>query len=143
MGFRRVEGDVKLACDLPVGESCREITDEFELARGHPLDEIVGRDSGGRARIETGGRSDVVNEKAEVGGGTVAVEVVDDCGFVNEGLDELVLVGEEPTLRALSGEHPLTLIGRVTEQHAGEVWALDASGGRYSPPSAGWDQLAR
>ncbi len=55
---------------------------------------------------------------------------------------ELVLVGEQATLRALGEQHPLTLIGRVTEDHAGEAWALDASGARYTPPSAGWDQLA-
>jgi thiamine-monophosphate kinase len=56
---------------------------------------------------------------------------------------ELVLAGDEATLSALAEEHPLTLIGRVTEDHAGEAWAVDASGARYMPPSAGWDQLAR
>ncbi len=56
---------------------------------------------------------------------------------------ELVLAGEQATLRTLGEAHPLTLIGRVTEEHAGEAWAVDASGGRYTPPSAGWDQLAR
>ncbi len=56
---------------------------------------------------------------------------------------ELVLAGEQATLRALGEAHPLTLIGRVTNEHAGEAWVIDASGGRYTPPSAGWDQLAR
>lgn len=55
---------------------------------------------------------------------------------------ELVLVGTEDALRALgTHEVPVTVIGRVVAAHPGEAWALDATGARYVPPRAGWDQL--
>jgi thiamine-monophosphate kinase len=55
---------------------------------------------------------------------------------------ELVLVGTEDALRALdTPEVPVTLIGRVVAAHPGDAWALDATGARYVPTRAGWDQL--
>ena len=55
---------------------------------------------------------------------------------------ELALAGPLHALSSLSTEGlPVTVIGRIVESHPGEAWALDAKGGRYIPPSAGWDQL--
>src|SRR5690606_13697511 len=54
---------------------------------------------------------------------------------------ELVLTGPSDVLAALATpEVPVTLIGRVTERHAGEVIARDAEGSMYEPPRRGWDQ---
>lgn len=58
---------------------------------------------------------------------------------------ELILTGAAETLRRLDRRAdtgvPVTLIGRVVQEHPGEVivWAED--GEEYEPPRRGWDQL--
>lgn len=55
---------------------------------------------------------------------------------------ELLLVGPRAALEMLgTAEVPVTIIGRVVEEHRGEAWAVDANNERYEPPSRGWDHL--
>ena len=55
---------------------------------------------------------------------------------------ELVLSGRAETMTGLSTlDLPVTMSGRVVAGHPGEAWAIASDGGRYEPPSAGWDQL--
>ncbi|MDA0814951.1 MAG: thiamine-phosphate kinase [Chloroflexi bacterium] len=58
---------------------------------------------------------------------------------------ELVLTGSAETLRKLDRRVdtgvPVTLIGRVVEDHPGEVIVWAADGQEYEPPRRGWDQL--
>lgn len=53
---------------------------------------------------------------------------------------ELVLIGAETALEALSGD--VTVIGRVVSEHRGQTIALDEVGMPYEPRRRGWDQLA-
>jgi len=55
---------------------------------------------------------------------------------------ELLLAGPHAVIDTLAmADVPLTVIGRVVEEHPREAWAIDAKGERYEPPSAGWDHL--
>ena len=55
---------------------------------------------------------------------------------------EPALTGPAELLAGLStSELPVTVIGRVVDDHPGEAWAIASDGDRYEPPSAGWDQL--
>lgn len=54
---------------------------------------------------------------------------------------ELVLTGPRAALVALdTPEVPVTLIGRVVTDHAGEVIVWGEDGEAYEPPRRGWDQ---
>lgn len=54
---------------------------------------------------------------------------------------ELVLIAPEEALAGLAtSEVPVTVIGTITDEHPGDVIALDAEGGAYEPPLRGWDQ---
>lgn len=58
---------------------------------------------------------------------------------------ELVLTGPADTVKRLdgatSGGVPISLIGRVVEEHPGEVIVWTDDGDTYEPPQRGWDQL--
>ncbi len=58
---------------------------------------------------------------------------------------ELVLTAPADTLKRLDRRAdtsvPVTLIGRVVDEHPGEVIVWDEDGQEYEPPRRGWDQL--
>lgn len=55
---------------------------------------------------------------------------------------ELALCGPNDVLKRLdTSEVPVTLVGRVVEEHPGEVIVWTDDGEPYEPPSRGWDQL--
>ncbi len=55
---------------------------------------------------------------------------------------ELALCGQKALIGPLSSSAlPVTIVGRVVDAHPGEAWALDEGGGRYVPPSSGWDHF--
>ncbi|MYE33198.1 MAG: thiamine-phosphate kinase [Chloroflexi bacterium] len=55
---------------------------------------------------------------------------------------ELALTAPTATLGALTdGDTPLTTIGRVVEEHPGEVVVFGSDGRPMEQPSGGWDQL--